>query len=158
LHSNGFSLARRIVFDVMGLSIDALLPGTGRTVADVLLEPTRIYVKSILPVRDDVTAMAHITGGGVTGNLPRVLPAGCRALVRPSAWAERQSPVFRTRLEAGRVGDEEMYRTFNMGSGYVVVVRPDAADSVATRLTAAGEAVAVIGEVVAGERGVELIR
>jgi phosphoribosylformylglycinamidine cyclo-ligase len=158
LHSNGFSLARRIVFDVMGLSIDALLPGTGRTVADVLLEPTRIYVKSILPVRDDVTAMAHITGGGVTGNLPRVLPAGCRALVRPSAWAERQSPVFRTLQEAGRVGDEEMFRTFNMGIGYVVVVRPDAADSVATRLTAAGEAVAVIGEVVAGERGVELIR
>jgi phosphoribosylformylglycinamidine cyclo-ligase len=158
LHSNGFSLARRVVFDVMGLALDALLPGTGRTVADVLLEPTRIYVRSILPVRDDVTAMAHITGGGVTGNLPRVLPAGCRALVRPAAWAEGCPPVFRTLQEAGRVEEDEMFRTFNMGIGYVVVVRPDAADSVAARLTAAGEGVSVIGEVVAGERGVELIR
>jgi phosphoribosylformylglycinamidine cyclo-ligase len=158
LHSNGFSLARRIVFDVMRLSIDALLPGTGRTVADVLLEPTRIYVRSILPVRDDVTAMAHITGGGLTGNLPRVLPAGCRALVRPSAWAERQPPVFRALQEAGGVDEAEMFRTFNMGIGYVVLVRPEAADALATRLTAAGETVFAIGEIVAGERGVELIR
>jgi phosphoribosylformylglycinamidine cyclo-ligase len=105
LHSNGYSLARRIVFDVMGLGLDAVLPGTGRTVAEVLLEPTRIYVSSILPVRDHVTAMAHITGGGVIGNLPRVLPAGCRALVRPAAWAERQPPVFRTLQEAGRVAE-----------------------------------------------------
>ena len=157
LHSNGYSLARRIVFDVMGLPIDALLPGTGRTVADVLLEPTRIYVRAILPIREDVTAMAHVTGGGLTGNLPRVLPAGCRAIVRPGAWAERRPPVFRTLQEAGRVGDAEMFRTFNMGIGYVVIVRPGAADSVSARLAAAGEEVCVIGEVVAGERGVELV-
>jgi phosphoribosylformylglycinamidine cyclo-ligase len=87
-----------------------------------------------------------------------VLPAGCRALVRPAAWAEGCPPVFRTLQEAGRVEEDEMFRTFNMGIGYVVVVRPDAADSVAARLTAAGEGVSVIGEVVAGERGVELIR
>ncbi len=158
LHSNGYSLARRIVFGVMMLGIDDVLPGTGRTVADVLLEPTRIYVRSILPVRDDVTAMAHITGGGLTGNLPRVLPAGCRALVRPAAWAARQPPVFRALQDAGRVDEAEMFRTFNMGIGYVVISRPDAADSVSARLTAAGEEVFSIGEVVAGERGVELIR
>jgi phosphoribosylformylglycinamidine cyclo-ligase len=157
LHSNGYSLARRIVFDVMKLPIDAMLPGTGRTVADVLLEPTRIYVRAILPIREDVTAMAHVTGGGLTGNLPRVLPAGCRAIVRPGAWAERRPPVFRTLQEAGRVGDAEMFRTFNMGIGYVVIVRPGAADSVSARLAAAGEEVSVIGEVVAGERGVELV-
>jgi phosphoribosylformylglycinamidine cyclo-ligase len=157
LHSNGYSLARRIVFDVLKLSIDALLPGTGRTVGEVLLEPTRIYVRAILPVRDDVTAMAHITGGGLTGNLARVLPAGCRALVRPAAWVERQPPVFRALQAAGRVDDAEMFRTFNMGIGYVVIVRPGAADSVSARLTAAGESVFVIGEVVAGERGVELL-
>ncbi len=156
LHSNGYSLARRIVFDVMKLPLDATLPGTARTVADVLLEPTRIYVRAILPIREDVTAMAHVTGGGLTGNLPRVLPAGCRAVVRPGVWAERQPPVFRTLQEAGRVGDAEMFRTFNMGIGYVVVVRPAVADSVSARLAAAGEEVFVIGDVVAGERGVEL--
>jgi phosphoribosylformylglycinamidine cyclo-ligase len=157
LHSNGYSLARRIVFDRMALSLDAMLPGTARTVADVLLEPTRIYVRAILPIRDDVTAMAHVTGGGLTGNLPRVLPAGCRAVVRPAAWAERRPAVFQTLQEAGRVADAEMFRTFNMGIGYVVVVRPTVADAVSVRLRAAGEEVFAIGEVVAGERGVELL-
>ena len=157
LHANGYSLARRIVFDVLALGIDAMVPGTGRTVADVLLEPTRIYAGAVLPIREDVTAMAHITGGGLTGNLPRVLPAGCRALVRPAAWAERRPPIFRALQEAGGVDDAEMFRTFNMGIGYVVVVRPDVADAVRARLAGAGEEVFVIGEVVAGERGVELL-
>jgi phosphoribosylformylglycinamidine cyclo-ligase len=157
LHSNGYSLARRIVFDLMRLPLEATLPGTGRTVADVLLEPTRIYVRAILPIRDDVTAMAHVTGGGLTGNLPRVLPVGCRAVVRPAAWAERRPAVFRTLQEAGRVADAEMFRTFNMGIGYVVVVRPAVADTVSARLRDAGEEVFAIGEVVAGERGVELV-
>jgi phosphoribosylformylglycinamidine cyclo-ligase len=157
LHSNGYSLARRIVFDVMALAIDALLPGTGRTVGDVLLEPTRIYVRAILPIRENATALAHITGGGLTGNLPRVLPAGCRARVRPAAWAARQPPIFRALQEAGRVGVDEMFRTFNMGIGYVVVARPERAEAVSAQLTAAGEEVFAIGEIVAGERGVELV-
>jgi phosphoribosylformylglycinamidine cyclo-ligase len=157
LHSNGYSLARRIVFDLMRLPLEAMLPGTGRAVADVLLEPTRIYVPAILPIRDDVTAMAHVTGGGLTGNLPRVLPAGCRAVVRPAAWAERRPPIFQILQEAGGVPDAEMFRTFNMGIGYVVVVRPAVADSMGARLRAAGEEVFLIGEVVAGERGVELV-
>src|SRR5205823_4748827 len=79
LHSNGFSLARRIVFGVLGLSIDAMLPGAERTVGEVLLEPTRIYARAVLSVRDQVHAMAHITGGGLPGNVPRVLPENCRA-------------------------------------------------------------------------------
>jgi phosphoribosylformylglycinamidine cyclo-ligase len=157
LHSNGYSLARRIVFDVLKLPLGALLPGTGRTVADVLLEPTRIYVRSVLPVRDDVTALAHVTGGGLTGNVPRVLPAGCRARLRPAAWAGCRPPVFGALQEAGRVEDAEMFRTFNMGIGFVVIVRPALADSVSARLAAAGENVCAIGEVVAGERGVELV-
>jgi phosphoribosylformylglycinamidine cyclo-ligase len=156
LHSNGYSLARRIVFDVLGLSIDATLPGTGRSVADVLLEPTRIYVRAVLPVRGDVSAMAHITGGGLTSNLPRVLPAGCRALLRPSAWAERRPAVFAALQDAGRVSETEMFRTFNMGIGYVLVVPPDRAARVAAALAAGGETVTTIGEIVAGERGVEL--
>ena len=155
LHSNGYSLARRIVFDVMKLGLDALFPGTSRTVGDILLEPTRIYVAAVLPVREHVHAMAHITGGGITGNLPRVLPEGCRAIVRRRAWDVL--PVFQTLQARGGVEDAEMFRTFNMGIGYIVVVPPEQADRVAAALTAAGETVRAIGDIVAGERAVELV-
>jgi phosphoribosylformylglycinamidine cyclo-ligase len=154
LHSNGYSLARRIVFDVMKLGLDAVLPETGRTVGDVLLEPTRIYVPAVLPVREYVHAMAHITGGGITGNLPRVLPEGCRAIVHRRAWDVL--PVFQALQARGGVEDAEMFRTFNMGIGYIVVVAPEKADRVTAALTAAGETVRAIGEIVAGERAVEL--
>jgi len=154
LHSNGYSLARRIVFDVMKLDLDATFPGTSRTVGDVLLEPTRIYVRAVLPVREHVHAMAHITGGGITGNLPRVLPEGCRAIVRRRAWDVL--PVFQALQKHGGVEDSEMFRTFNMGIGYVLVAPADRADRVTAALTAAGERVHALGEIVAGERGVEL--
>jgi phosphoribosylformylglycinamidine cyclo-ligase len=157
LHSNGYSLARRIIFHVLGLRIDALLPGTGRSVADELLEPTRIYataVRSALAA-GGVTAMANITGGGLTGNVPRVLPDGCRAVLRRAAW--RVPPVFETLRTAGQVSDEEMRRTFNLGVGYVVIARESQADGVREALTAAGETVWTIGEVVAGDKGVELV-
>jgi phosphoribosylformylglycinamidine cyclo-ligase len=156
LHSNGFSLARRIVLDVLGLSIQDELPGTGRTVADVLLEPTRIYVGSVLPVREHVHAMAHVTGGGIVGNIPRVLPAGCRAVLHRAAWADRAARVFAVLQEAGRVSDAEMLRTFNMGIGFVLVVAPERAELVTASLEAAGERVHAIGEIVPGERGVEV--
>jgi phosphoribosylformylglycinamidine cyclo-ligase len=155
LHSNGYSLARRIVFDVMKLGLDAVFPGTGRTVGDVLLEPTRIYVPAVLSVREHVHAMAHITGGGITGNLPRVLPEGCRAIVRRRAWDVL--PVFQALQARGGVEDAEMLRTFNMGIGYIVVVPAEKADRVTAALTAAGETVRAIGEIVAGERAVEVV-
>ena len=154
LHSNGYSLARRIVFDVMKLGLDAPFPGAGRTVGEVLLEPTRIYVRAVLPVREHVHAMAHITGGGITGNLPRVLPEGCRAILRRRAWDVL--PVFQALQARGGVEDAEMFRTFNMGIGYIVIVPPEKADRVTAALTAAGETVRAIGEIVAGERAVEL--
>ena len=154
LHSNGYSLARRIVFDVMKLDLDAVFPGTSRTVGDVLLEPTRIYVRAVLPQREHVHAMAHITGGGIPDNLPRVLPEGCRAIVRRGAW--EVPPVFRELQARGGVEDREMFRTFNMGIGYVLVVPADRADRVTAALSAAGERVHALGEIVAGERGVEL--
>jgi phosphoribosylformylglycinamidine cyclo-ligase len=155
LHANGYSLARKIVFEVMGLRLDTLLPGTGRLVADELLEPTRIYVRSVLPAleRLDVHAMAHITGGGLGGNLPRVLPEGCRAVIDRKAWSP--PPVFLTLQHAGRVDDAEMLRTFNMGIGYVMVVAAASADSLAARLTADGQRAMLIGEIVRGPRGVE---
>ena len=156
LHSNGYSLARRIVFDVLKLDIDAPLPGAGRTVADELLEPTRIYVAAVMDVlrAADVHAMAHVTGGGITGNLPRVLPDGCRAIVHRGAWSV--PPVFATLREAGRVAEAEMFRTFNMGIGYVVVVPSGQAEPALAALRGAGETAWPIGEIVAGERGVEL--
>jgi len=157
LHSNGYSLARRIVFDVLRLPLDAELPGTGRPVVDVLLEPTRIYVRPILALlgRTRVRAMAHVTGGGLVGNLPRVLPEGCRAVIRRSAWPV--PPVFETLRKAGGVADVEMFRTFNMGIGFVVVV-PPGEGAVAAAMTTLGDlGVYRLGEIVEGERGVELV-
>jgi phosphoribosylformylglycinamidine cyclo-ligase len=157
LHSNGYSLARRIVFEVMGLDVDGTMPGTGRTVGEVLLEPTRIYVKPILGVlgAPGVKAMAHVTGGGLPGNLPRVLPEARRAVIRRSAWTV--PPVFRVLQDAGKVREEEMFRTFNMGIGYVVIAGADAADRVASALSSSGETVFRLGEIVPGERAVELV-
>jgi phosphoribosylformylglycinamidine cyclo-ligase len=156
IHSNGLSLARRIVFDVMRLRPDAPFPGTGRSVADELLEPTKIYVRAVLRLLKEVEvhAMAHITGGGLPGNLPRVLPEGCRAVLRRGAW--RLPPVFDVLRDAGHVSDAEMFRTFNMGVGYTVIVPPALAERAAAVLTAGGEVVQPIGEIVTGERGVEI--
>ena len=156
LHSNGYSLARRIVFDVLGLQVDAVFPGTGRRVDDELLEPTRIYVTSVKAALESVpvAAMAHITGGGLTGNVPRVLPEGCRAVIHRSAW--KVPAVFQTLREAGRVADPEMFRTFNMGIGYVVIVDRAVAARAAEILAGSGETVYALGEIVSGERGVEL--
>ena len=156
LHSNGYSLARRIVFDVLGLGVHETFPGTGRSVADELLEPTRIYARAVKAVLEavSVSAMVHVTGGGLTGNVPRVLPQGCRVVIHRGAWSI--PPVFEVLRDAGRVEDAEMFRTFNMGIGYVVIVDHEAADRAGDALAAAGETVYTLGEVVAGERAVEL--
>jgi phosphoribosylformylglycinamidine cyclo-ligase len=157
LHSNGYSLARRVVFDVMKLRVDSTLPGTARTVGEELLEPTRIYVKPVLELlaRVKVRAMAHVTGGGITGNLPRVLPAGCRARVRRGSWPV--PAVFTALQDAGRVSETEMFRTFNMGVGYVLVVAPGDVDAVLGMKALADVGVFRIGDIAAGERGVELV-
>jgi phosphoribosylformylglycinamidine cyclo-ligase len=154
LHSNGYSLARRIVFKELRLKIDSVFPETSESVADALLTPTRIYVDPVLKVRDRVHAMAHITGGGLTGNVPRVLPEGCRAVIERKAW--HVPPVLRVLCERGRLSTSEMFRTFNMGIGYVLIVGKTAVDEVVSALAGAHEDPRVIGEVVAGDRGVEL--
>jgi phosphoribosylformylglycinamidine cyclo-ligase len=157
LHSNGFTLARRIVFDVMGLRVSDRFPGTGRLVADEMLEPTRIYVRSIQTLLEavEVRAMVHVTGGGLTGNLPRVLPPGCRARLSRSTWSP--PTVFRTLGEAGRVDEAEMFKTFNMGIGYVVIVPATAGETAARTLRESGETVVHLGEITAGERAAELV-
>ena len=154
LHSNGYTLARKVVFERLGLKPGDPVPGLGQSVADELLEPTRIYVKPVLALLKSVpvSAMAHVTGGGVSENLPRVLPEGCQAVIDPRAWPV--PPIFRIIQEAGRVEDAEMRRTFNMGLGYLLVVRPGAAARAGQALSAAGERVFEVGEIRAGDRSV----
>ncbi|MBT1071637.1 phosphoribosylformylglycinamidine cyclo-ligase [Pelotalea chapellei] len=147
LHSNGYSLARKLVFDCMGLSIDSELPGTGRTVADEFLTPTRIYIRSILNLLKDFTinGIAHITGGGLLENIPRILPRGCQAAIHLPRW-ERPA-LFDILQKAGNVERDEMYRTFNMGIGMVLVVSEKDAEDMIDRLTGLQERAWIIGEI-----------
>jgi phosphoribosylformylglycinamidine cyclo-ligase len=155
LHSNGYTLAREAIFGRMGLKLGDPVPGTGRSVVDELLAPTRIYVKPVLGLLREirVKAMAHVTGGGVTENLPRVLPPGRRARIHPAAWPV--PPVFTAIQRAAAVDDAEMRRTFNMGLGFLLVVSPGDVAAVTKRLGTAGERVFEVGEVVAGAPGVD---
>jgi phosphoribosylformylglycinamidine cyclo-ligase len=158
-HSNGYSLVRKVVFEQADLSIDALIPGLNRTVADVLLEPTRIYVPTILRLlesvapRTEVTGLAHITGGGLRDNLERILPADCRLVIDRRSWTI--PAPFTWLQELGPIEREEMFRTFNMGIGFVVLVRPEVAETAVRRLEALAAHPTVIGRVTAAEqRGV----
>ena len=150
LHTNGYTLARRIVFDVMGLSVDDELPGTGRSVADELLEIHRCYLPVLWPSLEAgaIRGLAHITGGGIPGNLPRILPAGLGAVVDRDAW--EVPPVYRALQQAGRVDRFEMDRVFNMGIGMLAVVRPEDAAEVSRAVQDAGVAVWTVGRVEAG--------
>jgi phosphoribosylformylglycinamidine cyclo-ligase len=157
LHTNGYSLARRVL-EASGLGVDARLPGGGgETIGDALLAPHRWYGRAMLPEleRDRVHALAHVTGGGIAGNLSRVLPAGCRARVRADAWP--RPAVFRWLAEAGAIPEEDAREAFNLGIGLVVVCASGAADAVASELAHADERVFVLGDVIAGDRGVEWI-
>jgi phosphoribosylformylglycinamidine cyclo-ligase len=155
LHSNGYSLARKVVFERMGLKVGDPLPGLGKSVGDELLTPTRIYVKPVLDLLKGfpVRAMAHITGGGLTGNLPRVLPAGSKAVIESGSWTV--PPIFALIRESGKIAEAEMFRAFNMGIGFVVIVAAEHAEHARGLLASLGETVSVIGEVQAGSRGVE---
>lgn len=160
LHSNGYSLARKLIFDHMGLSIDSELTGNGCSVADILLTPTRIYVRSILNLIKDfsINGIAHITGGGLLENVPRVLPKGCQADIHLNSWG--RPALFDILRDAGNVERDEMYRTFNMGIGMVLAVPDNQAEDVIDRLKGLGEQAWMIGEVVfcsAGSERVELV-
>jgi phosphoribosylformylglycinamidine cyclo-ligase len=150
LHTNGYSLARSIVFDTLRLDVRARVPELGATVGEALLVPHRSYLPVIGPLLDSaaIKGMAHITGGGITDNLPRVLPAGTEAVIRHGSW--EVPPVFQWLQRAGNVPREDMLRTFNMGVGLILVVSPSDGDRVIGALTAAGERGArVIGAIAA---------
>ena len=159
LHTNGYSLARRVFFDRLGLSVNDAVPNVEprRTVGEWLLDVHRSYLAALRPFlgRPELHALAHITGGGLTDNLPRTLPEGCRAVVHTDSW-EIPEP-FRAIERYGEVGRQEMLRVFNMGIGMVVTVSASAIDGVLATLRGGGEKPFVLGEVVAGERGVEYL-
>ncbi|MBI4012046.1 MAG: phosphoribosylformylglycinamidine cyclo-ligase [Candidatus Rokubacteria bacterium] len=154
-HSNGYSLVRKVVFERLGYRVTDRVPELGQPIGEALLTPTRIYVRPVLGLLRSgvpVHAMAHVTGGGLTGNLPRVLPPGCRAVVRRGAWAV--PPIFGFLQEAGRIADAEMFRVFNMGVGFVLVVPPAAAARAREALEGHGVPTREIGEITRGSRGV----
>lgn len=158
LHSNGYSLARRIVFDKLGLKPDTFVSDLGRTVAEELLEPTRIYVEPVLNVmrKCQVAGMAHITGGGVYDNIERILPKACRAVIRKGTWSV--PPIFKFLQDRGGVGDDEMNRVFNNGIGFIIVAEPADADEMVSFLKAMNLGVSIIGEIVPREPGAEAVR
>jgi phosphoribosylformylglycinamidine cyclo-ligase len=152
LHTNGYSLARRIVFDQLKLTTDTVVPELGRSVGEALLEPHRSYLSMIGPLLEAgrIKGMAHITGGGITDNLPRVLPHGTGALVQRKAW--EVPAIFQWLQRGGNVPDEDMLRTFNMGIGLIAVTAAEHAESLIGELSARGGRDArVIGEIVPAE-------
>jgi phosphoribosylformylglycinamidine cyclo-ligase len=156
LHTNGYSLARRIVFDRMGLTPDSPFPDEDGSVADVLLRVHRSYLKPLYPLIEAgrVRGLAHITGGGLVDNVPRILPGGVDARFDLASWTV--PPVFQVLQREGGVERDEMFRAFNMGVGMVAAVAPENADAVVRDLSAAGERAWIAGEIVPGDGKVVL--
>jgi len=155
LHTNGYSLARRVFFELCDWTPSTVVPELGQSIGDALLATHRSYLRTILPLLDAevVRGMAHITGGGITENLPRVLPPGCAAQIDRGAW--RVAPIFELLRSRGRISDDEMFRAFNMGIGLIVVCAAADRERAIGLLAQGGESgAAVIGRIVAGDRDV----
>jgi phosphoribosylformylglycinamidine cyclo-ligase len=152
LHSNGYSLVRRVLLEHKKYSLDSVLPDIGKPLGEELLTPTRIYVKSVLKLCSEVPAkgMAHITGGGFIGNIPRVLPESCAVRIHRGSW--EIPSIFKMIQRDASLDDEDMYLTFNMGIGMVIVVNSGDADKALNLLRSMGERVFPIGEVI-GRQG-----
>ena len=157
LHTNGFSLARRALFELSGLTVRNPLPGTDETIGDALLKPHRCYYNPLRGLLSEpgLTALAHVTGGGLYDNLARVLPDGSKAVIDRSSW---ETPaVFKLIQSSGNIDDTEMYRAFNMGIGMVAVVDKRFAESAIAHLEQCGERAAVIGELQTGSKEVLIV-
>jgi len=154
LHSNGYSLARRVLLDELKLKLDAKFAGLSSPLGEELLRPTRIYVKMLLSLLPSfhIKGMAHITGGGLPGNIIRILPPDSKAVIEKGSW--EIPPIFKL-IEKGRVPEEEMWKTFNNGIGMVLMVASADAERIIKEARQLGEKAFVIGEVVAGQ-GVEI--
>jgi phosphoribosylformylglycinamidine cyclo-ligase len=154
LHSNGYSLARKVAFEVAGLKVTDTVPGLNNRLGDEFLTPTRIFVKPLLQLfrEVEVRGLAHITGGGLTENIPRILPEGLQVRIKRGSWPV---PAIMKWLEKqGRIPTEEMYRVFNMGIGMAVIVDPAHSSSAVEKLNRLGETAFQIGNVLQGDRQV----
>jgi len=147
LHSNGYSLVRKLLLDQLKMNLEERVEEIGEVLGEELLRPTRIYVKAALNLARDfhIVGIAHITGGGITGNLPRILPKGCKAVVQKGTW--EIPPIFSFLKEKGNISEEEMLRTFNNGVGMILIVRSKEVDDILARLRSLGEKAFLIGEV-----------
>ena len=152
LHSNGYSLVRKVFFEELGMSASDTVEELGCTVGEELLKPTRIYVQSVLKVLRNFTinGLIHNTGGGFIDNIPRILPKGCRAVIKAGSWD--MPPVFPFLQNKGEIPVAEMYRTFNMGIGMMALVPDNEAEDIMQQFTALGEKPFVIGEIVQGKK------
>ena len=157
LHSNGYSLVRKVLLGHHKMNLESHVEEIGGVLGEELLRPAKIYVKPILNlVRDfNIRGIAHITGGGITGNLPRVIPKGCKATVHKGTW--EILPIFSLLKEKGNISEEEMLRTFNNGIGMILVVKPKEIEDVLNRLNSLGEKAFVIGEIGKAEKEQEPI-
>jgi phosphoribosylformylglycinamidine cyclo-ligase len=158
LHTNGYSLARRALFEVGGMSVRDEVPGTGVTIGDALLRPHKSYFNAVYPLiqaDDRIYALAHITGGGLYDNIVRVLPSDVRVVIERRSWTPL--PIFQMIHHLGNVPEVEMFRAFNMGIGMVLLVDRMSAPGIVQRLMDAGEWAAIIGEVQAGSPDVQIL-
>jgi phosphoribosylformylglycinamidine cyclo-ligase len=157
LHSNGFSLARKVLIERCAHKMDALLPELGKPLGEELLTPTTIYVKPILEALKaaPISAMAHITGGGFIGNIPRVTPDSCSVVIRKDSW--HTPAIFDLLRREAALDDDDMFRTFNMGIGFVITAPPDHADAVVETMRRNGIPIWTIGEVQSRDKNEEAI-
>jgi phosphoribosylformylglycinamidine cyclo-ligase len=157
LHSNGYSLARKILLETFKMDLERRVDEIGEVLGEELLRPTKIYVKTVLNLMRDfsIGGIAHITGGGITGNLPRVIPKGCKAILRKGSWDI--PAIFSFLKEKGKIPEEEMLKTFNNGIGMVLIIRPKDQEDILGRLRSLGEKASVIGEIGKAEKDQEPI-
>ena len=157
LHSNGYSLVRKILFEKMGLTVDSQLDELDKPLGEELLTPTRIYVKTILNLLRDfqIKGMAHITGGGIVENVPRVLPKNCQAIIEKDSWPK--PAIFEVLRRGGNIDEMEMYRTLNYGIGMVLIVPEKEVDDIMVRLTGLNEQAYIIGHIAKSETGESVV-
>jgi phosphoribosylformylglycinamidine cyclo-ligase len=153
LHSNGYSLVRKVILEHHRMDLGKRVEEIGEVLGEELLRPTRIYVKTVLNlVRDfKIGGIAHITGGGITGNLPRIIPSGCKAIVHKGTW--EVPPIFPFLKEKGNIPEDEMFKTFNNGIGMILIVKSKEAGEILERLHSMGEKAFLIGEIGKAEKG-----
>ena len=156
IHSNGYSLVRKIVFEKENMDVDKFIPELGTTIGEELLKPTRIYTKTVLPLIEkfDIKGIVHITGGGFYENIPRIVPEGLQAVINTRKI--KTPRIFDLLQQWANISRKEMYSTFNMGIGMILIIKKDEADKISNELREQGEEFVLLGEIKKGKEKVLL--